>query len=167
MYSLPLSVAMPSTVVSFEYMTTQSFIRSHFSHVLFFLLLWFMNRCSLLRFVVGWPFFILLHPSLAVFYQASAFNQDVSKWNTSAVLDMTGSKCTLSPSLWPRLPLWCILNIRHTTTRVLSDHTSHICGGLVFPFRCCTLSCSVCWRICVQSGRVQMEYGGGDNYERK
>jgi hypothetical protein len=29
-------------------------------------------------------------------------------------------------------------------------------------FLCCTLSCSVFFRICVQSGRVEMEYGGGD-----
>ena len=38
--------------------------------------------------------------------------------------------------------------------------------GLVFPFLCCTLlsSCSVSAGICVQSGRVEMEYGGGDNY---
>ena len=51
-------------------------------------------------------------------------------------------------SLWPRLPLLCILNI--TTTRVSSDHNSHticyfflcvwngtffvVCGGLVFLF---------------------------------
>jgi surface protein len=44
----------------------------------------------------------LLHP-LAVFEQASAFNQDVSKWNTGAVTSMWGSKCTLFPSLWPSL----------------------------------------------------------------
>ncbi len=47
-------------------------------------------------------------PSVAVFAYASAFNQDVSKWNTGAVTTMNGSKCTLSPSLWPRLPLLCI-----------------------------------------------------------
>ena len=29
------------------------------------------------------------------------FNSDVSKWNTSAVVTMQDSKCTLSPSLWP------------------------------------------------------------------
>ena len=33
---------------------------------------------------------------------------------------------------------------------------------------CCTLSyCSVSTRICVQSGRVEMEYGGGDKYENE
>ena len=40
-----------------------------------------------------------------------------------------------------------------------------VCGGLVFPFLCCTLSCSVFSSICVQSGRVEMEYGGGEIYE--
>jgi len=33
--------------------------------------------------------------SYAVFYRASAFNQDVSKWNTGAVTTMAYSKCTL------------------------------------------------------------------------
>jgi surface protein len=48
--------------------------------------------------------------SLAVFLSASKFNQDVSKWNTGAVTAMEQSKCTLSPSLWPRrLPLWCVV----------------------------------------------------------
>jgi surface protein len=39
-------------------------------------------------------------PSLAVFFGASSFNQDVSKWNTGAVTDMHSSKWTLSPSLY-------------------------------------------------------------------
>ena len=59
-----------------------------------------------------WVGLFFVAPSLAVFFSASAFNQDVSKWNTGAVTDMYHSKCTLSPSLWPRLPLLCILNIR-------------------------------------------------------
>ena len=51
------------------------------------------------------PFFLF-----AVFRNAAAFNQDVSKWNTGAVTTMEYSKCTLSPSLWPRrLPLWCVV----------------------------------------------------------
>ena len=53
-----------------------------------------------------------LAPSLAVFQTATAFNSDLSKWNTGAVANMDKSKCTLSPSVWPRLPLLCILNIR-------------------------------------------------------
>ena len=61
----------------------------------------------------GLVFLFFVAPSLlAVFYYASAFNQDVSKWNTGAVTTMYMSKCTLSPSLWPRLPLLCILNTR-------------------------------------------------------
>ena len=67
-----------------------------------------------LLFVVGWSFLFFVAPSLAVFREASAFNQDVSKWNTGAVTNMWASKCTctLSLSLWPRLPLLCILSVR-------------------------------------------------------
>jgi hypothetical protein len=36
----------------------------------------------------------------------------IGDWDVSAVTNMRGSKCTLSPSLWPRLPMLCILNIR-------------------------------------------------------
>jgi len=39
--------------------------------------------------------------------------------------------------------------------------------GCGLSFLCCTLSCSVFLRICVQSGRVQMEYRCGDNYGRQ
>jgi hypothetical protein len=49
----------------------------------------------------------------------------IGDWDVSAVTSMYDSKCTLSPSLWPRLPLLCILNIQYTTTRVSSDHNSH------------------------------------------
>ena len=202
-----------------------------------------------------------------------SFNADLSKWNTGAVTTMERSKCTLSPSLWPRLPLLCILIIRqlkfhritlltrfvfcfcvfrtvpfvvvcggfvfsfllhplllqclnkhlcsiricpngirgrwqickavsvlslplsvpppsvvvsfeYTTTWVSSDHTSHTCCyfcfvclkrfsfllfvvGWSFFFLLHSLSCSVLSSICVQSGRVQMEYGGGDSYARQ
>jgi len=41
---------------------------------------------------------------LAVFLQASVFNQDVSKWNTGAVTTMSGSKCTHSSSLLATAP---------------------------------------------------------------
>ena len=49
-----------------------------------------------------------------VFYNFGNFNADLSKWNTGAVTTMLASKCThtLSPSLWPRLPLLWFLNIR-------------------------------------------------------
>ena len=52
-----------------------------------------------------------------MFHGATAFNQNVSKWNTGAVTSMQYSKCHLSPSLWPRFPLLCFFN---TTTRVSS-----------------------------------------------
>ena len=65
---------------------------------------------------------------------------------------MSYSKCTLSP-LCGHAFRCCVFEF--TTTRVSSDHTSHtfcsffcvfetvlffvVCGGLVFPFLCCTL----------------------------
>jgi surface protein len=49
-----------------------------------------------------------------VFQEKGSFNADISKWITSAVTSMLGSKCihvlALFPSLWPRrLPLWCVV----------------------------------------------------------
>jgi surface protein len=76
-----------------------------------------------------WSFFSLLHPFslLAVFYGASAFNSDVSKWNTGAVTDMDTSKYTLSPSLcWPRLPSLRILNIRQLEVRRITSLTRSV-----------------------------------------
>ena len=91
-----------------------SFMGSHFSHVLFCLCVCGLKRdLVVVVCVVGLVFlFSLLHPSLllAVFRDASVFNQDVSTWNTGAVTTMEASKCTLFPSLWPRrLPLWCVV----------------------------------------------------------
>jgi len=68
-----------------------------------------------------------------VFYRASVFNQDVSKWNTGAVTSMERSKCTLSPSLWPRLPLLCVLNI--DDSRFVRSQKSHtLCSFLILCF---------------------------------
>ena len=120
-YTPPLSVITPSAVVYmyFEYTcTTTRDSSDHNSHILtrlvtctcifvFFVFLFLLN-------VVGWSFLFFVAPSLLVFNSASAFNQDVSKWNTGAVTIMTYSKCTLllPLPLWPRLPSLCILNIR-------------------------------------------------------
>jgi surface protein len=51
--------------------------------------------------VVGLVFLFFVAPFslLAVFGQATAFNQNVSKWITSAVTDMSHSKCTRSLSV--------------------------------------------------------------------
>ena len=138
--------------------------------------------------VVGLLFLFFVAPFslLAVFRGASAFNSDVSNWNTGAVTTMYASKCTrsLSPSLWPRrLPLWCVLlnTCIFDHSRFVGSQVSHVlffllfvclkrysfvvvCGGLAFSFRCCTLSCSVWLGTIVQFGRVQMEYGGGDGH---
>jgi surface protein len=67
--------------------------------------------------------FFLVASSFAVFGSATAFNSDLSKWDMGAVTTMTLSKCTLSPSLWPRLPLFCFFI---TTTQVSSGHFSHV-----------------------------------------
>ena len=122
--------------------------------------------------------FLFVAPSLAVFFKTSQFNQNVSNWNTGAVKTMRSSKCTLSPSPWPRLPLLCILNIRQLEFHRITILTRCVililcvCNGTLFCclwwaglcFLCCTLSCSVLVRIFVQSGRVEMEYGCGDKY---
>ena len=67
--------------------------------------------CFLKRYlfvVCGGLFFIIcVAQPLEVFQSISVFNSDVSKWNTGAVKTMENSKCTLSPSLWPRFPLLC------------------------------------------------------------
>ena len=74
------------------------FVGSQVSHVLFFLC-----DCGLKRdlvvvvCVVGLVFLFFVAPFslLAVFEYASAFNQDVSYWNTGAVTSMESSKCSL------------------------------------------------------------------------
>ena len=91
----------------------------------------------------------LLHPLFAVFGFAHVFNSDVSKWYMDAVTNMDGSKCTLSPSLWPRLPMLCLLNIRQLEFHRITLLTRFfvilvcvfetvlffvVCGGLVFLF---------------------------------
>ena len=82
---------------------------------------------------VSLSFFVAPFSLLAVFHSAGAFNQDVSKWNTSAVTTMKFSKYTLFPSLWPRLSLLCILNIRQLSSFIVSSgsHFSHV---LLFVF---------------------------------
>jgi surface protein len=68
---------------------------------------------------VGLSFFSFVALSFAVFYDASAFNQDVSKWNTGAVTDMRFSKCILSLSLSVATPSAVVfLNIRQLESQV-------------------------------------------------
>jgi surface protein len=87
------TMATPSAVVYFEYTTTT---RSQVSQ--FFGLFCVFETVPFWLFVVGWSCFFSVAPSLAVFHTARAFNQDVYKWNTGAVTDMSESKCTLSPN---------------------------------------------------------------------
>jgi surface protein len=65
-------------------------------------------------------FFVAPFSLLAVFYSARAFNQDVSKWNTSAVTNMYYSKCTLSlsPSVFS---VWYMYN-----SRFVGSQFSHV-----------------------------------------
>ena len=82
-----------------------------------------LKRYSLFVVCGGLVFlFLCCALSLVVFYYASAFNQDVSKWNTGAVINMKYSKCTLSPSLSGHTPS-AVVYFEYTTTRVPSDHT--------------------------------------------
>jgi hypothetical protein len=117
-------------------------------------------------------FLFFVAPSLAVFYIATTFNRDVSKWNTGAVKTMKESKCT-HLSLSVATPSVYVVVFINTTIRVASDYkilTRFVnFWFVVFWFLewylfCGTLSCSVLPSICVQSGRVEMEYGGGDKY---
>ena len=117
-------------------------------------------------------FFVAPFSLLAVFFMASAFNQDMSTWNTGAVTTMAQSKCTFSPSLWPRrLPLWSVvveyIHVRQLEVRRVTSLTRAVlfclfvvgtgtfccclCDGIGPSFLCCALSCSVCWRICLQT----------------
>ena len=125
----------------------------------------------------GLVFLFFVAPSLiAVFAYANAFNQDVSKWNTGAVTNMYMSKSNLFPSFCATASIvvffvfFCIFCVLlKTTTRVLSDHSFHtflFVFGMVYFF-VASSSCSVLLRTCVQSGRVQMEYGCGDNYAKQ
>ena len=177
--TISLCVTTASTVVYFEYTTTRV-SSDHNSHTFCYFCFCVFETVSFL-FVVGWSFLFFVAPSLAVFLSASVFNQDVSKWITGAVTDMRYSKCTISLCVTTAST---VVYFEYTTTRVSSDHTSHtfcyfcfvylkrysfvvVCGGLVFLFFVAPSSCSVFIRICVQSGRVQMEYGGGDKYVSK
>ena len=79
----------------------------------------------------GLVFLFFVAPSFAVFRGASAFNQDVSKWNTGAVTTMEESKCTcilsslsLSVATAPSV-VWCGVEYIYTTTRGSSGHKSH------------------------------------------
>ena len=120
-----------------------SFIGSQFLHVLFFLVVVLLKRYSFFIVCGVVVFFFFVAPSLAVFYYASAFNSDVSKWNTGAVTNMAYSKCTLSPSLWPRLSLWCILNTRQPECLRITLLTRFV--TLVFVFLTRYLFCCLWW----------------------
>jgi hypothetical protein len=99
----------------------------------------------------------------------------IGGWDVSLVTSMNNSKCTISPSLCGHGSVVVFLN---TWTRVSSAQFSYVllfvfwngtfyCFGISFLY--CTLlsSCSVLWRICVQSGRVLLEYWGGDKYGKQ
>jgi surface protein len=103
-------------------------------------------------FVVGMVFPFVVAPSFAVFNTASAFDQDVSKWNTAAVTRMDNSKCTASPSFCGHAP---VDNLEFHWITILTRFdifvfVRYCCWwwiGLSFP--CCMLSFAVFERASV------------------
>ena len=94
-------MATPSAVVYVEYTTTRV-SSGHTSHTFCYFCFCVLKTVPFLLFmvwVIGLSFLCFARFTLlAVFANAVAFNQDVSKWNTGAVTEMTYSKCTLSLS---------------------------------------------------------------------
>ena len=140
MYSLPLCGhgAFRSGVLLNVYDNSR-FVGSQVSHVLFLFFACGLKRdlVTLLLLFVWWIwvfFFSLLHPSLfsllAVFQSASVFNQDVSKWITSAVTNMALSKCTCSLPLCGHVACRCCV-LKYMTTRGSSNHKSHTCYSFI------------------------------------
>ena len=104
-YSLSLSVATHSSVVVVFLIRQLEFYLTKRSFILFF------ER-------YGGLIFRCAPSTLAVFVEASVFNQNVSTWNTGAVINMGYSKWSLSSaaslSIWPpqcshSVVLFCIL----------------------------------------------------------
>ena len=113
--------------------------------------------CVLMGLVV--LFFVAPFSLLAVFASTSAFNSDLSKWNTGAVTNMYGSKCTLSPSLWPRrLPLWCVVEyIRQLEVRRVTSLTR----SFLFPsFSKCSTTVASHEHSAVAHGNPYIRVGG-------
>ena len=117
-------MATPFAVVYFEYTTTRV-SSDHNSHMFcsFFMVV-IVVVC-----VVGLVFLFFVAPFslLAVFYQATAFNSDVSNWNTGAVTRMDYSKCTRSLPLCGHGAFRCgvLLNI-YGNSRFVGSQVSHV-----------------------------------------
>ena len=165
----------------FEYTTTRV-SSNHNSHTLCYFVLclerYFFVVCGglVFHFFVA-PFSLLA--VFAVFGYASVFNQDVSNWNTGAVITMESSKCNFASSLWPRLSCCVFYYTINWVSSFVNSHTFYfswfwyfyclIVTGCFF-FLCCGTHlciCSVSWCTCVQFWCVKMEYGCGDNYASK
>ena len=152
--------------------------------MLLFLLCWNASFVVVVLWVLFAPSFLVPPPlsSFAVFKNAAAFNSDVSKWNTGKVADMNRSK-SLSISV-ATLPCF-VFSRRHLefSSDPFPSHHTHVVlffvVGMVLVllllllllwavlslFCCIPLShCSVYCCCCVQSRRVQMEYGKGVTY---
>ena len=84
-----------------------------------------------------WNGTFFVAPSLAVFYQASAFNQDVSKWNTGAVTSMSGSKCTHVLSLLLSVATPSVVEYFNVydNSSIIRSHFSHVL--LIYFFSKC------------------------------
>jgi len=109
-----------------------SFIGSQFSHVLLFC---FVLRHGTFFCCLWWLVFLFfVASSLAVFSNAKRFNQDLSKWDTSEVTTMWGSKCILSLRLCGHGVV-----MLHTTTRRFATSLTHF---VLFPNQCFTTAVS-------------------------
>ena len=179
MYSLSLSVATPSAVVYFEYTTTRV-SPDHNSHTFCHFVLCLWNGTFFV--VVGWSFFSVLHPLLQCLIKhlrsirtcPNGIRVRWQIWEEVSVLSLPLSVATPSPD-----PLLCILNVRQLEIHRITLLTRFVLFVLVFLkwysfllfvvcwsflFFVAPFSCSVSKCTSVQSGRVQMEYGGGDTY---
>ena len=122
------------------------FVTGHKSHTYYSCFwLWFETGPFVVVCVVGLVFLFFVAPFslLAVFNGASAFNSDVSNWNTGAVTNMASSKCTPSPSLCGTPSV--VVYFDYTTTRVSSDHNSHTFCYFFFMFLKTVPFCCLWW----------------------
>jgi surface protein len=99
------------------------------------------------------------HPPTA-FQTASAFNADISKWNTAAVTNMESSTST-PPSCF-RCPFFH-LNSVHSLP-LLFFFTFSRFYFWILSTTAPTSSYSVRWCFCIQRGSFQVEYCGGDEH---
>jgi surface protein len=99
----------------------------------------------------------------AVFQYASAFNSDISAWNTGAVIDMGYSKSFIDRCffcLWQLLLFVVVVVVVDNVFYLLNSSSPS-------PSTCCSTCCclrSVPCKFSLQFGHFGMEHGGRDRY---